>query len=332
MLWHDAPMLAVVITEHSGPGSLTIADVAPPTGDHELGGPAVTVDVRAAGVSFPELLQTRGLYQHSPDLPFVPGLEAAGLIREAPADSGFRPGDRVMAFTNTGGQAEIAKAPTAMTFALPDEMDFAEGAATILNLHTAYFAITTRARMQSGDVIVVHGAAGGLGTAIVSIAAALGATAIAVVSTDAKADVARAAGAHHIVRADESWANSVRGIAPAGVDIVFDPVGGDRTTDSLRILRRLGRYVVLGFTAGEIPQVRVNRLLLNNLDVVGAGWGAYVRSDPMAFRAIGEAVGELLAQGVRPVVGHRIPFDDAVSAYELLEQRRALGKVVLEMR
>lgn len=323
-------MRAVVISEHTGPAALTIRDVDEPGLHHELGGPVVSIDVHAAGISFPELLQTRGLYQHSPELPFVPGLEAAGTIREAPADSGFTVGDRVMAFTNVGGQAEVAVAPAAMTFALPAGMDFAEGAATILNMHTAYFALATRGRLQAGETVVVHGAAGGLGSCLVSIAAALGAQVIAVVSTDHKADFARAAGAHHAVLADEHWAATVREIAPGGVDIVCDPVGGDRTTDSLRLLRAQGRYVVLGFTAGEIPQVRVNRLLLNNLDVVGAGWGAFVRHDPGAFRAIGDAVGHLLEQGVRPMVGHRVPFDAAVTGYELLDSRQALGKVVLE--
>ena len=324
-------MRAVVISDHTGPASVTIRDRAEPDLHHELGGPVVAIDVHAAGVSFPELLQTRGMYQHSPDLPFVPGLEAAGVIRSAPPDSSFSVGDRVMAFTNIGGQAEIAVAPAAMTFALPGEMDFAEGAATILNMHTAYFALAMRGRLQPGETVVVHGAAGGLGSCVVSIAAALGARVIAVVSTQHKADFARAAGAHHPVLADEHWAASVREIAPDGVDIVCDPVGGDRTTDSLRLLRTQGRYVVLGFTAGEIPQVRVNRLLLNNLDVVGAGWGAFVRRDPVAFRAIGDAVGQLLAQGVRPMVGHRVPFEEAISAYELLDSRQALGKVVLEL-
>ena len=325
------PMRAVVIHEHTGPSSVRVEDVPPPEPVHDLGGDVVTIDVHAAGVSFPELLQTRGLYQHSPDLPFIPGLEAAGVVRDAPTGCGVSVGDRVMAFTNVGGQAEIAVAPAHMLFALPDDMDFAEGAASILNLHTAYFALVIRGRLQAGETVLVHGAAGGLGSAVVSIAAALGAQVIAVVSTDAKAHFAAQAGAHHTVLANDSWPAAVKTAAPEGVDIVCDPVGGDRTTDSLRLLRPQGRYVVLGFTAGEIPQVRVNRLLLNNLDVVGAGWGAFVRNDPAAFRSIGDAVGDLLVNGLRPMVGHRVPLEDAVSAYELLDQRKALGKVVLEM-
>jgi NADPH2:quinone reductase len=323
-------MRAVVISDHTGPSALSVEEVAEPQLEHDLGGPVVSIDVHAAGVSFPELLQTRGLYQHSPALPFVPGLEAAGTIRHAPAGSGLSVGDRVMAFTNIGGQAQVAVAPVAMTFPLPDDMDFAEGAATILNMHTAYFALAMRGRLKPGETVLVHGAAGGLGSCVVGIAAALGAQVIAVVSTDHKADFARAAGAHHTVLADEQWAASAREYAPDGVDVVCDPVGGDRTTDSLRLLRTQGRYVVLGFTAGEIPQVRVNRLLLNNLDVVGAGWGAFVRHDPVAFRSIGDEVGRLLGHGLRPMVGHRVPIDAAFSAYELLDSRQALGKVVLE--
>lgn len=325
------PMRAVVISAHTGPSSVRVEDVPAPDPVHDLGGDVVTIDVHAAGVSFPELLQTRGLYQHSPELPFVPGLEAAGVVRNAPDGCGVSVGDRVMAFTNIGGQAEIAVAPAHMIFALPDDMDFAEGAASILNLHTAYFALVTRGRLQAGDTVLVHGAAGGLGSAVVSIAAALGAQVIAVVSTEEKANFAQRAGAQHAVIANDTWATSVKAVAPQGIDIVCDPVGGDRTTDSLRLMRPCGRYVVLGFTAGDIPQVRVNRLLLNNLDVVGAGWGAFVRNDPIAFRAIGTEVGELIAKGLRPLVGQRVPLEDATAAYELLDQRKALGKVVLEM-
>jgi len=325
-------MRAVVISEHSGPAQIEVKEVPEPSLTHELGGPVVSLEVHAAGVSFPELLQTRGLYQHSPDLPFVPGLEAAGVVREAPEGSGFVAGDRVMAFTNIAGQAEIAVAPAAMAFALPDHLDFAEGAAVILNMHTAYFALAIRGRLSPGEIVVVHGAAGGLGTALVSIAAALGGTVIAVVSTQEKARFAEQAGAHHTALANDEWAKGVKELAPDGVDIVCDPVGGDRTTDSLRVLRREGRYVVLGFTAGEIPQVRVNRLLLNNLDVVGAGWGAFIRHDPVAFRQIGDAVTDLLRDDrIRPMVGHRIPLDEARAAYDLLDQRQALGKVVLEI-
>lgn len=322
-------MRAVVISDHSGPATLRVDDVPVPVPTSDQ----VLIEVRAAGVSFPELLQTRGMYQDSPELPFVPGLEVAGTVRQAPAASGFGEGQRVMALTGRGGLAQIAVAPAAWTFAIPGDLDDAEAAAVILNMHTAYFALTVRARLAQGETVVVHGAAGGLGTASVSIAAALGATVVGVVSTEAKAEVARRAGAHHVVVAgDDDWAAGVRAAAPGGVDVVLDPVGGSRAVDSLRVLRPLGRYVVLGFTAGQIPEIRVNRLLLRNLDVVGAGWGAYVLADPATFRSIGDAVNDFIAGGrVRPIVGHRIPLAEARSAFDLLDTRSALGKVIVEM-
>lgn len=322
-------MRGVVISDHNGPATLRVQDVPVPVPD----GGQVLIEVRAAGVSFPELLQTRGLYQDSPELPFVPGLEVAGVVRSAPPDSGVDVGQRVMALTGRGGLAQVAVAPAAWTFPIPADLDDAQAAAVILNMHTAYFALTIRARLAVGETVVVHGAAGGLGTALVSIAAALGARVVAVVSTQAKAEVARRAGAHEVVVAgDDDWAAGVRDAAAEGVDVVLDPVGGSRAVDSLRVLRPLGRYVVLGFTAGQIPEIRVNRLLLRNLDVVGAGWGAYVLADPATFRSIGDAVNDLIADGgVRPIVGHRIPLAEARSAFDLLDTRSSLGKVIVEM-
>lgn len=325
-------MRAVVISELSGPTAITVQDVPEPALQHDLAQDVVSIDVRAAGVSFPELLQTWGKYQHAPELPFTPGLEVAGTIRTAPAGSSFSPGDRVMAFTNTGGLAEVAVAPAFMTFALPADISFVQGAATILNLHTAYFALHLRARVNSGDVVVVHGAAGGLGTALCSIAAIAGARVIAVVSTKEKAHTATLAGAHDVVLSEGDWRAGITALVPSGVDIVCDPVGGSRLIDSLRVLRAQGRYVVLGYTEGEVSQVKTNRLLLNNLDVVGAGWGAFIRHDAEAFRRIGEGVLNLMREhGLRPVIGHTMPLDDAAQAFSLLANRAAMGKVVVEM-
>ena len=244
-------------------------------------GEGVIVDVRAAAVSFPDVLQSRGLYQFKPDLPFVPGAEVAGTVRSAPDGSGLSPGDRVAAFTALGGMAEAAVAPAFMTFALPESLDFAQGAALILNYHTAYFALKLRGRLEEGERVLVHGAAGGVGTAALQVAKGLGATTVAVVSSDEKEEVAREAGADDVVRSDGPWREQVVE-RTGGVDVVLDPVGGDRFTDSLRSLREDGRVVVVGFTGGSIPEVKVNRLLLRNTSVVGAGWGAYAMAKPAA--------------------------------------------------
>jgi NADPH2:quinone reductase len=319
-------MRALQITELSGPASaLALADVPEPEA-----GDGVLVDVHAAGVSFPEVLQTRGEYQLKPPLPFVPGSEVAGVVRSAPEGSGLAPGDAVAAFCMLGGFAEVAVAPAFLTFVLPDGLDFAQGAALILNYHTAYFALALRGRLREGETVLVHGAAGGVGTAALQIARGLGARTIAVVSDDEKEHVARGAGADEVLRSDGAWKDAAKALG--GADVVLDPVGGDRFTDSLRSLREGGRLVVVGFTGGAIPEVKVNRLLLNNTEVIGAGWGAYAMGKPEINREIGAAVARLAEEGaVRPVVGARFPLERAAEALELIDGRRATGKVVLDV-
>lgn len=325
-------MRAVQITELTGPDSaLVVADVPEPEPSHFLTpGEGVVVEVEAAGVSFPELLQTRGEYQLKPPLPFVPGSEVAGTVRSAPASATVRPGDRVVAFPMLGGWAEVAVAPSFLTFPLPDGFDAAQGAALILNYHTAYFALKLRGRLAAGETVLVHGAAGGVGTAALQVAKALGARTVGVVSSAEKEAVARAAGADEVVRSDAGWKDAVKELG--GADVVLDPVGGDRFTDSLRALNEAGRLVVVGFTGGSIPEVRVNRLLLNNLEVVGAGWGAYAIAKPQANQEIGRALQQMAADGfVAPVVGFRFPLERAAEALHVLDGRAALGKVVLEL-
>jgi NADPH:quinone reductase len=232
-----------------------------------------------------------------------------------------------------GGFAEVAVAPAFMTFRLPESLDFAQGAGLILNYHTAYFALKLRGRLQEGETVLVHGAAGGVGTASLQVAKGLGARTIAVVSTDAKEQVARDAGADEVVRSDGPWKDEVLERSGGGVDVVLDPVGGDRFTDSLRSLREDGRVVVVGFTGGSIPEVKVNRLLLKNTEVVGAGWGAYVMGKPELNQRIGAELDRLAEAGfVRPIVGERFPLERAAEALHVIDDRRATGKVVLDVR
>src|SRR5256885_1717594 len=265
---------ALQIVELGGPSSLKLVDVPEPEPAHMLapdGG--VVIDVEVAGVSFPEVLQSRGEYQFKPPLPFVPGAEVGGVVRSAPDGADVAPGDRVAAMCMLGGFAEVAVAPPWLTFRLPEPLDFAQGAGLVLNYHTAWFCLKLRGRLEEGEWVLVHGAAGGVGTASLQVAAGLGARTIAVVSSDEKEKVARDAGADEVLRSDGPWKDQAK--EAGGVDIVLDPVGGDRFTDSLRSLRQQGRLVVVGFTAGEIPTVKVNRLLLNNVEVVGAAWGEF---------------------------------------------------------
>ena len=328
-------MKAVQIVELTGPRTaLRLQDVPEPEPVHPMTtGEGVVVDVHAAGVSFPEVLQTRGEYQVRPDVPFTPGSEVGGVVRSAPDGAAVKAGDRVAAFCLTGGWAEVVVAPAFFTFKLPDALDFAEGAGLVLNYHTAYFSMVTRGRFIEGETVLVHGAAGGVGTATLQIAKGLGAKTIAVVSTDDKERVAREAGADEVVRSDGPWKDQAKEISGGGVDVVIDPVGGDRFTDSLRSLREGGRVVVVGFTGGSIPEVRVNRLLLANTEVIGAGWGNYVLRKPKLNQEIAGAIDRLIDQGfVRPVVGARFPLEQAADALELIDGRGATGKVVLDVQ
>jgi NADPH:quinone reductase len=325
---------AVQIVEESGPEeALEVVDMPEPEPSHMLTpGSGVVVDVHAAGVSFPEVLQTRGEYQFRPPLPFVPGSEVGGVVRSAPDDATVKPGDRVAAFSMLGGFAEVAVAPSFLTFKLEDEFDFAQGAALILNYHTAFFALRLRGRLAEGETVLVHGAAGGVGTASLQVAKGLGARALAVVSSDDKERVARDAGADEVLRSAGPWKDQAKELSGGGVDVVLDPVGGDRFTDSIRSLGEGGRVVVVGFTGGSIPEVKVNRLLLGNTEIVGAGWGAYVMSKPEVSRQIGEAIAGLTRGGfIRPVVGARFPLERAGDALKLIDERGATGKVVLDV-
>jgi NADPH2:quinone reductase len=328
-------MRAIQIVEETGPDSaLRIVELPEPEPSHMLTpGEGVLVDVHAAGVSFPEVLQTRGMYQVKPPLPFVPGSEVAGIVRSAPPGAQVREGDRVAAFCALGGFAEVAVAPTYFAFPLPDVLDYAQGASLILNYHTAYFCLVTRGRLKAGETVLVHGAAGGVGTAVLQVAKALGARSIALVSSEEKGRVASDAGADQTVLLGDTWKDEVKELSGGGVDMVLDPVGGDRFTDSLRSLRENGRVVVVGFTGGSIPEVKVNRLLLGNTEVIGAGWGAYVMGKPEINREIGAAIARMIDDGfVRPVVGERFPLERAAEALRAIDERRATGKIVLEVR
>jgi NADPH:quinone reductase len=322
-------MRAIQVRSLDGPQAVGVVDVPEPVPDAGQ----VLIDVHAAGVTFPEVLQTRGMYQVKPPLPFVPGSEIAGVVRSAPADAAVEAGDRVAAVSWLGGFAEVALAPSDMVFALPDGVDFVTGAALPINYLTVHFALSHRARLQEGDTVLVHGASGGVGTAAIQFAKAHGATVIAVASTAAKAEVARGAGADHTASADGFLAEVKDFTGGRGVDIVVDPVGGDRFTDSLRSLATDGRLLVIGFVGGEIPTVRVNRLLLNNISVVGVGWGAYALPRAGYLQQQWADLLPGIGSGVfAPPIGHRLPLEQAAEALALMDERRAVGKVVLEVR
>ena len=322
-------MRAVHISRLDGPGAVEVVDV-----DEPVPGPdQVLIDVEVAGVSFPEVLQSRGAYQLKPELPFVPGSEVAGVVRTAPEGAAVRAGQRVAAFPGLGGFSQVVAASPDLVFPLPDRLSFAAAAALPMNYLTVHFGLTRRGGLRSGETVLVHGAAGGVGTAAVQLATALGARVIAVTSSERKAEVARAAGAAETVLAD-GFRDAVRALTGGrGVDLVVDPVGGDRFTDSLRSLAPEGRLLVIGFTGGEIPTVKVNRLLLNNISVVGVGWGAYWTARPEYLQEQWSELLPLLEAGtLDPVLGTTHRLEDAAAALLELDERRAAGKVLLTTR
>ncbi|MGU3436178.1 NADPH:quinone oxidoreductase family protein [Actinomycetes bacterium M1A6_2h] len=319
-------MRAVQVTTLDGPDAVTVAEIDEPSGD------GVVVDVRAAGVAFPDALLTRGLYQMKPELPFVAGSEVAGVVRSAPDGAGVAPGDRVAGLTGfSDGMAEVAVLHPDLTFRLPDSVSFEAGAGVLFNDLTVHFALRERGRLTEGETVLVHGAAGGIGTSALRLAPLFGAArTIAVVSTEDKADVARASGATDVVFVD-GWREQVKELTGGrGVDVIVDPVGGDRFTDSLRSLAPSGRILVVGFTGGDIPTVKVNRLLLNNIEVVGVGWGAWWMSRPGYTATQWAELEPLFASGKlkapEPVV---YPVEKAAEAIASLENRTAVGKVVV---
>jgi len=317
------------VTSLDGPGGLRLVDIDAPSGDGR-----VLIDVSVAGVSFPDLLLSRGLYQMKPPLPFVPGVDVAGTVRSAPPDSGFATGDRVMAFTGLGGFADVAAADPALTVRVPGGMSDEAAGGFLMNYHTAHFALARRGRVREGECVAVHGAAGGVGTAAVQVARGLGARVIAVTSSAEKAEIARNAGADDVVDASGDWVSALRELdGGRGVDVILDPVGGDRFDASLRCLAPEGRLIVVGFTEGRIPSVQVNRLLFRNVEVVGAAWGAFLGVEPELFASTQSELDTMIERGVvAPVVGAALPLTDAAGALRMLEERRATGKVVLTTR
>jgi len=318
-------MRAMRVVRLDGPAGLELARIPVPAGPDD-----VIVEVHAAGVAFADLLMTRGQYQVKPDLPFVPGSDIAGVVRSAPAGSPFAPGDRVAGIAKTGAWAEYAAAAPAI-FKIPDGMEFDAATAMTVNYQTSYFALIMRGQLRAGETVLVHGAAGGVGSAAVQIARAAGATVIAVARGEEKLVAARESGADHAIEAESDWLAEVRRLTGGrGVDVVYDPVGGDRFTDSVRSMAPGGRLLVVGFAGGAIPTVAVNRLLLKNTSVVGVAWPEYARIDPNMPRDVAAGLAKMWDAGfIKPVVGSRYPLERAADALREIDERRAIGKIVL---
>lgn len=322
-------MRSVQVVRLEGPTGVEVVDAPEPV----PGADQVLVEVHALGVSWPDLLQSRGEYQLKPALPFQLGVDFAGVVLSAPEGSHVGAGDRVACVLPYGGGADLVALPDDAVLAIPDTLTFVAAAAMPMNYLTAQFALRTRARLEPGETVLVHGASGGVGTASLQVAKGYGARTVAVVSTPEKADFVRALGADEVVLVD-GFLGSVKDLTGGrGVDVVVDVVGGDLMTDSLRSLAPQGRLLVVGFTGGAIPEVRVNRLLLGNIDVRGVGWGAYAMTRPGYLREQWEELRPMLERGVvDPPVGATYPLEEVGRALTELQERRVLGKTVLSLR
>jgi NADPH:quinone reductase len=327
-------MRAVVVTELAGPEAATLTEVPAPEGCHERSpGERMLIEVHAAAICFPDLLQTRGLYQDRAEPPYICGSEAGGVVLEAPAGSGFLPGDRVAGLVRPGAMADLALAPPKYMVHLPDTMSFAEGAALWLNYATAWFALH-RGGAQAGETVLIQGAAGGVGTAAIEVAREFSLKTLAVVSSDAKEAAVRQMGADVAVRTGGGWLDEVRELTGGrGVQIVIDTVGGDRFLDSVRSLEIGGRLVVVGFAAGAIPEIKVNRLLLRNLTLTGIALDVFDDAHPGMIRRVNDALEALMSAGrLKPLIGARLPLAEGAEALRTMERREAIGKIVVDVR
>ncbi|HEY4834749.1 MAG TPA: NADPH:quinone oxidoreductase family protein [Bradyrhizobium sp.] len=294
----------------------------------------VRVAIHAAGINFPDILMAAGEYQLKPELPFTPGVEAAGDVIEVDGAPGIAVGDKVIVKMRHGAYADEAVVTPSQLAPLPSTFDYAEGATFLAAHGTAYHALIDRGQLQSGEVLLVHGAGGGVGLAAVEIGKFLGATVIAAASSEEKLAVAQARGAEHLVLyTREPFRDAVKRITDGrGTDVVFDPVGGEIFENSLRCIAWGGRVLVIGFTGG-IGLARTNLVLIKGASVLGVRAGEAVRKNP----ALGEARMKALSQWaeagkVRPNISHRLPLEDFAQAMRLLIDRKAIGRVALMMR
>ncbi len=329
-------MKALIVTEHGPLEKLSLGEFPDP----KPGKGEVLVDVHAASVNFPDLLVIGGTYQNLPPRPFVPGKDLAGVV--AAVGEGVtrvKPGDRVLAQIEHGAFAERAVVREVLCFVMPTKMRFEDGAAMGLVYLTAHNAMVERAQLRAGETVLVTGAAGGVGLACVQLAKALGAVVVAAVSSDEKAEVARASGADHIVRTDmpdlrESFRKQVFDAAgKRGIDLVLENVGGDVFDASLRVMAWCGRLVIIGFAGGRIPEVKAGYLLVKNISLIGLQSSDYRERAPEVVRTAYEQLFALYEQGkIKPHVMAAYPMKDYLTALHAVKDRKVLGKVVISMR
>lgn len=322
-------MKALICHRYGDLDDLRIGDLPDP---EPLPG-TVLIGVEAASVNFADSLVVKGQYQIKPELPFAPGSEVAGIVEKADGVDDIDPGDRVAAFVGFGGMAEKVAAFPNSILRLPDSIGFEKGAAIPVAYGTAYHALVDRAQMGSDETLLVLGAAGGVGLAACQIGKALGATVIAAVSTEEKARAVAGAGADHLIRYDETPLRD--GIAEytggEGVDVVFDPVGGEATEQALRSTKWNGCLLVIGFAAGSIPSIPINLNLVKGNSIVGVFWGRFAIEEPENHLRNNEKIMEWIGDGtLDPLVQKSFSLDDSIEALRWVANRQAIGRVIVK--
>jgi len=324
---------AWVVRELGGPEKMRFEDVdgsAPAEG-------MVRIAVRASAINYFDALMVAGQYQVKPDLPFVPGTEISGVVEHAPRDSGFQSGDRVSALLDNGGltrggYAEMADARADTIQRIADSMPFDDAAAFTLIYQTAWFGLHRRANLLSGETLLVHAGAGGVGSAAIQVGKAARAMVIATAGSDEKTAVCLELGADHVINyKTQDFAEKVKLITGGrGADVIFDPVGGDVFDRSTKCVAFEGRIVVVGFTSGRIPQAAANHLLVKNYSVVGLHWGLYSRRAPELIAPAAAELMDLYQSGkIKPLISARVPLMEAPTALAMVAGGKSTGKVIL---
>jgi NADPH2:quinone reductase len=324
-------MRALVCKDYGSPDDLVLEEVDDPVADRGQ----ILIDIKAAGLNFPDVLVIGGQYQVKMPPPFIPGHEAAGIV--AAAGEGverFKVGDKVIVTPSTGAFAERCAVPENLAMPVPDGLDFAQAAGFTITCSTSYHALVQHAGLKEGETVLVLGAAGGVGITAVEIAKALGARVIAAASTDEKLEFARSAGADETINYGEaSLKDAVREITGGhGADVVYDPVGGDTGEQALRSIARGGRYLVIGFASGSIPSFPANLILLKEASVMGVWWGPWATRNPKLQAQNLQAMGDMIGEGLlRPRVTGSYSLDEFKEAFRAITARQVRGKVVFHM-
>ena len=322
-------MKAIVCNELGPIENLKLEDVDTPT----VGKGEVLVEIKAAGVNYPDTLVVQGKYQIKPPTPYVPGGEASGIVAEiGEGVTDWAVGDRVIVTPLGGAFAEYCVVPSAQVQPMASNMSFEQAAGFTITYATSYYALKQRAKLQPGETVLVLGAAGGVGVTCIEIAKAMGATVIAAASSDEKLAFAQSVGADHLINySTDSLKDRVKALtAGKGVDVVYDPVGGDLAQQALRSTGWEGRYLVIGFASGDIPAFPANLTLVKGSSVMGVWWGAWAGRDPLAAKQNHLELLEMVEAGkLTPLVTNTFSLADTVDAFNLLVNRQAMGKVVI---